>query len=417
MKKLNIVVFLCILLVFGILNVFGEKSQIISVYENRTLSEKPVKDFNLIFSGDYAMQYDAYYSDHFIFRNYFIALSKNLDVLKGFDVADDVALITTEGINVGQKIQEVPKQDTGSSEDNSQTSDSNNFQNTEFGQLLILDGIAYELNRQNDEGAKAYADALNVFSEKTDAKVYSILVPTQIEFLNEDKYREMSYSQFLSIESVNQGLHENVTPIDVYEILKEHSDEYIYMRTDHHWTAFGAYYAYSAFAKAMGFEAHDLSEYSVTEYEGYLGSLYRVSQSEKLTKKPDTLYVFEPLEEVSYHKYFGGWNDASLISLEHLSEPTNQYGVYLGGDTALSWIQGSGEVDRNILMIKDSYANAFLPFLSDHYKNIYIIDPRMYEDNVLEFIKDHEIDDVIFFNYALINRYNGYSDLLLKMME
>ncbi len=277
-----------------------------------------------------------------------------------------------------------------------------------------------EIHTLNEDAANGYSEAINYIADKVDAKVFSLLVPTLVEFTEKEKYQDISYSQMESIKAINENFISKVDPIDVYIELESHKDEYIFMGTDHHWTGLGAYRAYEAFCDQIGIESIPLEAFERVDFEGYLGSLYRVSQSEKLVENPDTLYAYLPVVDTDYQINRGSeWVSGKVIDLSFFNKetPESAYGVYLQGDSALSIITSDVGTDRSILIIKDSYANAVIPFLTSHYKSIHIIDPRMYTGNIVDYINEEQVDEVLFLNYVLVNRFTGYIDLLNTLSD
>lgn len=410
MKKINIILFVGILMVLGVMNLFYTVEGTVLEDENRTI-KKPIFTFDNLFSGDYFRDYDVYFSDTFIFRNQFIALSSSVGQMKGFTTDSDAEIISTSAINVGNRISERPDDD----ENVDPTKPiEEGIEVTKLGKILVVDNKAMEIHHRNEEAEVGYPDAINYIAERIDSNVYSMLVPTRIEFTEKIEYKDISYPQIDTIHAINSRFMDKIVPVDVYSYMEAASDQYIYMKTDHHWTAIGAYQAYKAFMDQLGMEYLPLDAFEAYEFEGYLGSLWRVSQSEKLEKNPDSIFAFLPVVETEYSKVKAGlWTKGEVVDIKYFDPEytTNHYGVYLQGDSSLSVIKSDVETDRTLLILKDSYANSFIPFLTSHFKEIHIIDPRLYEENVIDYINEKQIDDVLFLNYVLVNRYMGYTEL------
>jgi hypothetical protein len=95
---------------------------------------------------------------------------------------------------------------------------------------------------------------------------------------------------------------------------------------------------------------------------------------------------------------------------------SNKYGIFMGGDQPLAKITTNVKNGKKIAVIKDSYANAFIPFLLPHYEEIYVVDPRQYTHNFLDLVKKNGIQNVLILNYSFITENNGFADLMREMV-
>ncbi|MFA7550170.1 MAG: DHHW family protein, partial [Sedimentibacter sp.] len=245
---LNIFIFMSLIYIIAILNMLAPKNKTISEVENRALAQKPIFSMDNLLSGKYFRDFEDFFADHFFDREKLVKISKDITSLKGIKRKEEVFLVDFDGQNVGGN--EV------SDEDVSEKPDNTNTEGNTKGNLLILNDTVMELYKFKEEKAKMYSDMVNTVESKfgEDVKVYSLLAPIQIEFLNNDKYKNLSDSQIDAIKFVNDNFSDKIISVDAYTPIKEHIDEYVYYRTDHHWTALGAYYAYTGFAKQAELE-------------------------------------------------------------------------------------------------------------------------------------------------------------------
>jgi len=142
-----------------------------------------------------------------------------------------------------------------------------------------------------------------------------------------------------------------------------------------------------------------------------------MTQNDLLKNNPDTIDVYVP--KIASKLYYGEdeiGEPLQVIDKGYVQED-NKYAVFLNGDAASFHIVSDTPGNASIVVVKDSYANAFIPFLTQHFKDIYIIDPRLWEGNLYQLIREKEIDNVLFLNYALINRYDSYYDILMGIMS
>ena len=413
-SKTNIIVFISALFIISFINMISPKTQTISNAENRNLAAKPEFTFESFYSGKYIRSYENYFADHFLLRDLLVVTSKRLASMNGIPREQEVALVDFDGQNVGG----------GDSESEGENKEDTTQPNTN-GNLLILNDTVMELYKFNETTSKLYADMLNTLSTKVgnEVKVYSLIAPIQIEFLGEKKYQNLSDSQIDSINYINSNLSERVTPVDAYTPLKEHIDEYVYFRTDHHWTGLGAYYGYTGFAKATEITPLPIDEFKIGEAPGYLGQLSTVNPSEKVTSNPDNVIYYYPPVESKLQVYFYDTESGEKKSYEGAVinetyvDNDQKYGIFIGGDFPLGIIKTNANTDKKIMVIKDSYANAFIPFLVPHYSEIYVVDPRHYKENIPLLVEENNIDEVLVLNYILTTSFESYIDNVLKLME
>ena len=409
---INIFIFLAIIYVFSMLNLISPKDETISEVENRALAQKPVFSVNNLLSGDYFKEFESFFSDHFFSRENFVKISKNLSSLKGIKRREDVRLVDFEGQNAGGNENaegKSEKEDEGSTK----------------GNLLILNDTVMEIYKFNADKSEAYADMISKVSEQlgSDVKVYSLLAPVQIEFLNNSKYKNLSDSQADAIKFINSKFSEKIIPVDAYEPIREHIDEYVYYRTDHHWTALGAYYGYAGFARAAGFDAIPLGNYTEGEAPGFLGHISTVNPTEKVNNNPDDVIYYNPPVKTDMTVYYYDKETGEKKSYvgkvidEAYAKRDQKYGVFLGGDFALGVIETDADTDRKIMVIKDSYGNAFIPFITSNYKEIYVVDPRHYKENIIELAKENNIHEVLFLNYILTTNFESYMQSVLSLIN
>ena len=184
------------------------------------------------------------------------------------------------------------------------------------------------------------------------------------------------------------------TFVDVSTTLKAHSDEYLFYKTDHHWTSLGAYYAFADIAGALNLSAPLPESYTVhpvsTTFEGTLSSK---SGSHSAV---DTVEIYVPDTAIDYYvSYPDGRNISSLYHRDALNVK-DHYTVFFGGNHSRVDITTTANTGRCLLLFKDSYANCMVQFLYPYFDHITMIDPRYYYDNVELVIKSEAITDVLF---------------------
>ena len=193
-----------------------------------------------------------------------------------------------------------------------------------------------------------------------------------------------------------------IIPVNTYNTLMQHRDEYLYFNTDHHWTGRAAYYAYEDFCKTAGVDAIPLDSMTAKKIEGYQGSLADSDVDGLNNLKEDYVEYFTVDKDIDTMLYDDEGNEMYEYSLIHeYAEGVNAYGVFLGGDQPLIVSKNSDGNGKKIAVVKESYGNAFCPFIAYTYSETHMIDSRYAEFNLNQYLADNEIDEVIFINNAM----------------
>lgn len=276
----------------------------------------------------------------------------------------------------------------------------------DYGSEVVLGDCGYELYNYRDEFANAYAKAVNRLAKKVDgvAEVYTIIVPLGSGIIFPDNRTEElnnCSNQESAVNAIQEKLSEDVIPVNIYDTLMTHRDEYIYFRTDHHWTALGAYYAYEKFCEVKGIEAEALDSYQKKDFENYLGSFYTSTENKKMKKNPDTLTVYYPnMESVMTVDSSDGQEFTWPVIYDVESYGSSlKYSTFIAGDNPYTEIENlSLKDDSACIVVKESFGNAFVPFLVDHYQKIYVIDYRYWKGNLEKLTRQTKAEDIIFVN-------------------
>ena len=363
--------------------------------ENREMNEMPQLSRENVFSGKFASDFEAYTGDNIGLRSYFTAMSKSMDSAKGIIPETGSVISSNKDIGTGTTIKMT---------------------------LLFVEDTVMEMFLKKEETEKMYIDAVNMFAEKLpeSVKIYSMLIPTQLEF-REPIYKNLQDSQADAISEMYGNLDERVTAVDVCETLGEHSDEYIYFRSDHHWTQLGAYYAYRAFANAADVAAVKNTDYEKYQIRGMLGYLYDRVNTPDVTKNPDIVEWYDLDEKqainVTSLKYNAdGTFTESEGSMYH--DDKRGYSFFFGSDYPVLQLENTEKTDgKTIVVIKDSYANAFAPWLSKSYKNVILVDPRIYEGGIEAILEKFDPDELLIMNYIFTTNFPDYCGMLKNLCE
>ena len=443
-----------LVLIFGAVAALVAKRPTYSETEKRELAKVPAITLKNFLSGDYYRGVDAWFADTFPGReglvkldgwsNQFYRMSnkklygqvKEGDEIptptrpselpeepttttantttKGGKTTASTATTTTAATSATTTVSTTKKPTGNTGKAEKWDNGGSNAPTQTLGAILVQGSSAFEFYNFSKSTADAYVAAVNRAATqlKGKATVYDIVVPTSIGVMLPESVRNQlnSSDQKQATEYLYGSMSSGVKTVPVIDTLRAHNSEYLYFYSDHHWTALGAYYAYTEFAKAAGFAPHGLGEYQKQSFDGFKGSFFSETQDVKL--KTDTVYAYEPLGGGDL--WFGDdentkeW-DWSIISNVSDWASSSKYNTFIGGDNAYTEITSGGVHNgSSIVVVKESFGNAFVPFLVDHYEKVYVLDYRYYTAQTLaSFAESKGAKTVLFINNMSATRNAG----------
>lgn len=322
--------------------------------ENRYLAKAPAFSLENIKSGQYMEDLSSWLSDHFPFRDFFMGLKADTEITLGkreinnVYIADDDFLI---------EVYEAPV-------------------NTE-----------------------RIADTFHKFYEKIDTERIDtrlMLIPTA-SFIYADKLP--SYAPTRNQMDTAEAIYDKagIPSIDCTGFLLNTPDtEQLYYRTDHHWTTTGAYQGYLAYCEAKGLTPVSLDDMEAkTVTNEFYGTIYSKVNDYSLKGDSITIYT-NPADSLTVNYTDTKEVADSLYNLDYVDKK-DKYSLFLNNlHTLIEITNETAESDHELVLIKDSYANSLVPFLTHHYKKIYVFDTRYYKEGPSSFIKEHPgVTDVL----------------------
>lgn len=348
--------------------------------------------------------------------------------------ATEIPVISTEDVNI-------PPSESTPSADAEEVEETETAEETlppeeepdaeALGQILLMGDRAMELPKADYESILKYSASVNAIAEALDGiNVYSLLVPNSAGIYAPSAYQQGEDNQETMIDYAYENMGDAIQCIDAYTVLEKHKKEYLYFRTDHHWTHLGSYYAYTAFCESAGLTVDPLSMYDSGSYDTFLGTMYSYlsgySQRQILKDNPDSLTYYIPYRETTARYYDSqGMAYGSKIDMVYsLSESySNKYICFLGGDHPITVIETDCPEERVCLLIKESYGNAFATWLTGHYSKIICIDPREFNRNdkpaldLQSFAEKLGVDDCIILNYPIMINSSAYAAWLGRLVQ
>lgn len=355
------------------LSIFLIKDKEYSENENRYLTTKPNISMEDVSSGKFMDTFETYLNDQFPLRDKWIAFKTDIQRLFG-------------------------KTDIN-------------------GTYLGSDGYLFEKWTENDFDSKNLQrniESINRFVQANQDKKGTILIVPTASLPLQDKLPKNApvLNQNMAFDMIYSNLGKNCELIDIRPALEAHRTEYIYYKTDHHWTTFGAYLGYAEWQHQRG-NVVEFSNYDVTlAANDFKGSLY--SKVLNRDSALDEIYLYnkiqKPTYEVNYN--FGKTQTNSVYELKRLNEK-DKYQVFLNGNHPELTISTSANNNKHLLIFKDSFANAFIPFLLSDYETIHVIDLRYFKGDLYDYISHNDITEYLF----LYNIKNFCEDTSIPMID
>ncbi|MBQ8955254.1 MAG: hypothetical protein IJ048_14200 [Clostridia bacterium] len=354
MKKILIVLFAAFLGGFLILNL-ALPDRAFSPLENRNLAQAPAFSLQRVFSGAFEADAEAYVTDQFAFRDGWMAMKAGFERLLGKKENNGVYLC---------------------------------------GSTLIE-----RVDQPDEERVALNIRAVNRFVESAQVPVYFTLLPTAQEI-----WREKLPAGAPGLDEaaliVRVAADVEARYVDTLSALRAHADEPLFYRTDHHWTSLGAYRGSAALLEGMGLSPAPLDAFAPqTVSTAFYGTLYSKSGARFI--QPDSIDVYVPEEGVSVTRYEnGGETPGALYDWARLEEK-DKYSFFMGGNQPLAVIE-TGREGQKLLLVRDSYADSEVPFLTAHFSEIHMVDLRYYREGLADYIAAHGIDCVVI-SYSVRN--------------
>ena len=336
--------------------------------ENRKAASKPFLSADSLYDGSYGEALSSYLNDRLTLRQFWI---------DAMCFIDEMVLMKTEenGILIGKEARLFAKNFQGSAEET----------------LL-------------DKNIDVIAD----FASESDIPV-TVLIAPSAGSINPEMLPSFApqASEQEKLSEIHDRLSAVCNVVDVYSALRKHNNEYLYYRSDHHWTTLGAYYAYLELAKCLDRNALSYDWESANEAAGFLGTHYAKSRYAKTL--PDTIMFFPSDTEISIKQVVGDaefleGRQAPMINTEKLAG-YDKYAAFLDGNNGYSVISGKGR--GRILVVKDSFANCLIPLMVDNFAQIGVVDYRNYSYGLCNLAEKEQYDEIlILYSYATLETDN-----------
>ena len=275
----------------------------------------------------------------------------------------------------------------------------------------------------NDALTREKAAVLNAFAkEHSGLKLSVMLVPTKSEILKSELPPYAPENSQKEYQDKFYGLlSQRINAVDLLPSFTDNSEDYLFFRSDHHWTQEGAFLAQEAYLKSMKLDPRKPDEYEISKVASdFLGSLTSKSGITPARADEVNLYLPNLAEDIVVNLTEEQQKLTSFYQLDSL-EGQDKYLVFLGGNYPVVRISTASPADRRLLIIKDSYANAFVPFMTRDFNEITMVDLRYFTGDINQLVQDYLITDaLVLYNINTFNDDNSIlniGDTLLETIE
>lgn len=369
-----VLLFAAFFFLFSVTDLFFNAREF-SVNENRYLQLRPEFSVKTLMNGKYTTTFETYINDQFVFRDGWIDIKSKAEYFIGKQ--ENNSIIYGKGGYMFEK-----------------------YDRTDDAQIAKNTAAVGEFFAKYNSIPATFAIIPNSYMILGDK------LPFGVQLLNQFAYIDQIYGQITAPQ---------VSKLSLEDSLLEHKNNYIYYMTDHHWTTYGAYLAYSDFVRSKGMQPVPYESLSGTEVPGFYGTYF--AKTKFFKTQPDIVTYFDvPDSDVSINGKKtvedSQKNTIPVEGLYHLSqfEQRDKYAAFLYGNHGVTVIQSDGNLNHTpgktsrILVIKDSYGNSFVPFLTYNYDEVVVVDLRAIPFEMSKFMAENEFDDILllynFMNYA-----------------
>lgn len=395
----------------------------VSYIEKRNLATFPEFSFEAYFSGKYTSDIATFYDDTVPFRDDFKTAGYNFKNIFGLHTEEEVTVVgkpmavvnkdkdeTSKPDNTASKPAENSGSEKTESSQSSSTGESSAAEPDKFdGEYTVENGIIVvkenghyrALELFGGGSGNSYVEALNNINKDLGGKVkvYSMIAPLASEYYTPTSYSEYTASQKECFDSIASRLDKGITSVDIDTVLGQHVNEDIYLRTDHHWTPLGAYYAAQAFASAAGVDFKDLSTFTKEEIPDFIGTMYAFTGDANISNDPEVFTYYKPDNVDKTHAYyydtsFNYTGDGNFFN--GVGDPSSAYLVFMGGDEQIVKVKTNVKNGKRLMIVKDSYGNAIPGYLFNSYEEIYVADMRYFNPNLVDFVQQNNVTDLLF---------------------
>lgn len=344
------------------------------------------------------------------------------------ETSDDISTPTEESSKPQEESTYIPPEETSVPEETSEPEESSvpeeiftDAGDAEFiaSGYLLYDGAAYSQAYFNKRVSQRYADAYVKYTETfPSVRITAINHPASSINIKNPYVQAMLNDQGKVLDDMASVMYGDVNYINLRSTFEKHKGEYLFFKSDFHWTQLAAYYTYCEFAKSVGLTPTPLSAFEDRVLSTtFIGLTNIYAQDERVNTFYDTLHAYMPRKEHTYTIYYDAEKNIKGQYDTCVHTYIETYSCFLIGDQPYAEIVvPENDQSKVALVIKESSGNAFVPFLIEHYGKIIVIDPRHINIDIRPLVKNEGVDDIILFATASTSNGDAYCNYYLKLI-
>lgn len=385
-----------------------------SELERRDLLRFPEFSWTSLRQGDFTQGISNWFSDSEPFRDVLMRGSMELKSLQSFKTKSAVTFHPVQEEPVA--VVETPVDLLGDQRDIEEFHNNVNANAKMESAGVIVVGNAPNARalmafKNKNKGEVRFAQVVNSYQETfgPEVNVYCMIIPTAVEYYCPVNAESCTDPEFPVLTELYALIDSAVQVVDLYRVLGEHVDEDIYLRTDHHWSPLGAYYAARQFALVAGVKVPELENFEPDTIKEYVGSMYGFSKDVNVKKSPEDFVYYKPLNvgyETVYRKYdldeeyriVGEESPRQGEFFVKVSGSSSAYCTFMGSDARITQVKTDADSPRRLLVMKDSFGNAIPGYLFDSFEEVHVIDFRYFTYNIKDYVAEHGITDILMAN-------------------
>ena len=439
--------FIAVLTVLSVISLIVPLRPETSVREKRRLREFPAFTVQSLLSGDYFDDIGLWFSDIFPGREEMLEISDRMDAMHGLNRNEVVLSPSASAKNDNADLDALLEQAEAEREaaaaaatptpapeataapiidQNTVIEDWEGLKGEDeaaiYGDLVVLDGTVLSRLGFDQTASDHHAALMNQAGDALAAqgrRFFNLPVPTSISILlSSDMLSELGAAdQGKTLRYMFARENDNVGKVNAFNNLLAHNSEYLYFNTDHHWTGLGAYYAYQSFCETAGFEPVPLENFTEWNMGAFTGTWYYSVNNRNL--KTDEVIALVPPGNDDIHMEILGYPDYTSVIVDETEADSNmKYNCFIAGDNQLTVITNDALPDApDCLVVKDSFGNPFVVYLTQHYHRIYVLDYRKNFTPVSTVAEQYGVQDVVLVQSIGVSQTRQALPLLENLMK
>lgn len=428
MKKYIIYITLMVTVIVAfvvVLNFFPRSEY--SELERRELTKRPAFSFEALTSGEYTKGISSWYSDTEPFRDLFMTLSMQVHQWRALHIGaeeEQVTFVTGEQdpeiepeaqapTSVVDPIGPISPISPISPIESSTPDFEDRAKITNNGIFIVgkAPNARAMMAYLGKGGGVGYARAVNTYREKfPDVNIYCMIVPTAVEFYCPERAKSATLPESATIDTLYAHLLPDIHRVHLLPVMAAHASEPIYLRTDHHWSPLGAFYAAQELCRVAHVHVPQLAEFEQHVTRNFVGTMYGFSGDISIKRSPEDFIYYTPTN-VTYTTTYTIYDVDSAFQIvreyrprqgeffRHFKDGSSRaYCTFMGGDTKITKVETSTRNGRKVLILKDSFGNAIPGYLFGSFQEVHVIDGRYFTKNMVDYVSENGITDIVFAN-------------------